>query len=186
MILVALDPGVWAMGWAVFRDRVLVAAGCSKVPRNKTRGPASIAAEHANTISASIYEARGLGRGWGLDVGHHGVAGLVDIVCEHMCTRGPEAPQRPDDLIMVEAVGCLTAARLGHVSRLYPASEWKGSIPKDVHHPRIRAALGPVDEIVIATFAAAQAGKTNVKEVWDAIGIGLFSLGRIDSKGEKR
>ncbi len=182
MITVAIDPGVWAMGWAIFRDRVLVSAGCSKLGHAIGWDHAALACGHANEISRAIWDAKGE-MAWGRNV-HHDSAG-VRLVLEHMVARGPEAPQRPDDLISVMAVGCLTAARLGHVSKTYTAQTWKGSVPKDVHHPRIRAALKPA-ELDLAADASVAAGKTNAKEVWDAIGIGLFDLGRIDSKGEKR
>lgn len=56
-------------------------------------------------------------------------------------------------------------------ARLSPHA-WKGNVPKAVHHRRVRAALA-VEEL-----SAAPALVPATHDAWDAIGIGLFALGR--------
>jgi hypothetical protein len=52
-------------------------------------------------------------------------------------------------------------------------SEWKGQVPKTVHHPRILTRLTDEERAVIPE------GKTARKHILDAVGIGLWRLGRM-------
>lgn len=57
--------------------------------------------------------------------------------------------------------------------RLYVApSRWKGQIPKEIHHPRIVSQLDEFERKTLPTK------KTELKHVLDAVGIGLWYLGR--------
>lgn len=60
-------------------------------------------------------------------------------------------------------------------ARFYP-EEWKSSMPKGAHHKRIHAALTPAELEVMPPLGSGH-------DTWDAVGIGLFALGRTDKGG---
>lgn len=59
-------------------------------------------------------------------------------------------------------------------------SQWKGQLSKSISQARIGAALREPDEAQIVRAAIKRWGK--VDDIWDAIGIGLWAVGR-DSQG---
>jgi hypothetical protein len=59
----------------------------------------------------------------------------------------------------------------------YEPWEWKGSVVKNVHHQRIWGHLGPNERALVAEVAAGMAPSKR-HNMMDAIGIGLFALGR--------
>ena len=58
---------------------------------------------------------------------------------------------------------------------LVKPSTWKGSVPKPIHNARVRAALDPAEQAILAACKC-PAGKLN--NVIDAIGLNLWALGR--------
>ena len=60
----------------------------------------------------------------------------------------------------------------GGAHRFVEPSQWKGQVPKEVHHPRIVAALAPEEQ------ARLPVKKGALVHVLDAVGIGLWALGR--------
>lgn len=56
-----------------------------------------------------------------------------------------------------------------------PAS-WKGQVPKDIHHARVRACLTEAERAVLG---ACDCSKSKLHNVLDAIGLGLKTLGRM-------
>jgi len=164
VIRVTIDPGKHALGWALWIGGVLIACGLS---RSNAPGLAAMAADHALSITR----------------GCQGVGIMrVDLVTvEHMEAGNERVP--PQDLIEVEAVGCLTAAAVtnGQVA-LLPPSTWKGSLPKQVIHDRNRDVLSAGERLLVDR-ACAKAPRTNWKEILDAVGIGLFDLKRTSRAG---
>lgn len=154
--MIAIDPGVRALGWCVGDTRIQ-AAGCSIVPSGALH---MMAQEHAGHIAWRTFR----------------------VIVESMEANG--ARVSPQDLIDVQTVGLLTAARLTDFGEIIPIppSEWKGSVPKDIHQPRFLSALDP-QEAAIVKEAAHKAGKTHAKEVWDAVGLYLFHVGRTRRDG---
>lgn len=64
----------------------------------------------------------------------------------------------------------------------YEPWEWKGSIDKKIHHPRLWGALSPNEqELVGMSLKGIAPSKRN--NVMDGIGIGLFALGRVSVNG---
>lgn len=164
MILVSIDPGIKALGWARFHDLgpgrpcELFSCGAS---RNASGTLPEVARTHAERI------ARG-----------------VDVVAlESMTVRGANSIP-PQDLINVQTVGAIVAASLTHRIVLLTPEEWKGTVPKSIHHPRIRAALSEAERGTLG--GACDLAGANAKEVLDAVGIGLYYLGRIDRAGITR
>lgn len=107
-----------------------------------------------------------------------GLAHLADpdvLVLEQMAPRDlPNAA----DLIAVAHSGAYVAGALRPVVLHYPtALEWKGSVPKRIHHDRLAAKLTPAERAVVAEVAVrVPAGLLH--NVWDAVGLGLWGLRR--------
>ena len=103
------------------------------------------------------------------------LAGPDVLVLEQMAPRDiPNAA----DLIAVSHTGAYVAGALRPVVLLYPtALEWKGSVPKRIHHDRIAAKLSPDERAVVAEVAVrVPAGLLH--NVWDAVGLDLWGLRR--------
>lgn len=159
----SLDPGVRAVGWALWSDvGRLLEAGCSRAPKHYS--PSETVAHHSRQIPSG--EA---------------------VIVEEMVWRHGDVRSQSRDLLTVQLVGCTLAGILsstGIVVHL-PAAEWKGRVPKNIHHPRIVAALTDGEPEVLSRGLEG-VPKTNRKEVLDAVGIGLYHLDRIDKAGRAR
>lgn len=70
-------------------------------------------------------------------------------------------------------------AQSGAVDYVWPAT-WKGQTPKTVSHKRIKAELDAEEHKRVQLPRAA---KTLGHNVWDAIGIGLWAVGRMKRNG---
>jgi hypothetical protein len=144
--LVAIDPGVLNLGWALFEHGRLSRCGLSQ---------ASSPVEHAGNIAA-LYRP---------DV----------VVLEKMTVRDiPNAL----DLLNVTETGAFVAGSL-LPAFLYSAtpSRWKGNVPKLIHHARLARVLTEGEHAV--AFADVEPIRASLQHnVWDAIGLGLWGLGR--------
>ncbi len=69
---------------------------------------------------------------------------------------------------LLDLVQALRDARPATFRALAP-SAWKGQVPKDVHGPRILRALAPAERCLVPA---------NEHDAVDAVGIGLYALGR--------
>jgi hypothetical protein len=77
-------------------------------------------------------------------------AAVTDVVLELPEANGRSTP--PDDLIAITATGCLIAGRLAGRNgcvRLVTPRQWKGSVPKPVHHHRMWDALTPAERALL-------------------------------------
>lgn len=168
MIVVSIDPGTKALGWALWINGVLCACGLS---RSKAEAQTERAADHALNITIELQH-----------VMPH--VHVDQVVVEHMEAGNERVP--PQDLINVEAVGCLTSAALsdGTIRQVAP-STWKGSLPKPVIHARNRAVLSRGERLIVDR-ACAKAPQSNWKEILDAVAIGLFALQRTTRAGSAR
>jgi hypothetical protein len=103
-------------------------------------------------------------------------------VVEKMRWR-PTAESQPNDLIDCQISGLLFAHSVCHCPiELLPASSWKTALPKAVHHRRIDKALTGGEQAKTVWWQTSP----HLKEVYDAIGIGLFVLGRTTKAGVTR
>lgn len=95
------------------------------------------------------------------------------VVIEYPESRGGRTKATTDDLIaLAYRAGEYAGYARAHgaiVERVKP-SEWKGSVPKNIHHRRILAVLD-ADEIAIVHGAT--------KDVLDAVGLGLWKNRRL-------
>ena len=92
----------------------------------------------------------------------------------------PQQPVPPNDLITLAFLaGRYAGAAMGGsvgvaVSTVFP-HQWKGNLPKDLCAIRVRAALTPAERTIVDAIDVPEKQRHNVM---DAIGIGLFTLGR--------
>lgn len=99
------------------------------------------------------------------------------VIVEVPTGRGGNTRATPDDLIKL----ALTAGRvigryeqLGQYIHTVTPNHWKGSVKKEISHRRIKAVLGE-DELRLLVGASG--------DVLDAVGLGLWELGRLAGPG---
>lgn len=134
-VLVAVDPGKHACGWAVFYDGHLYTCGLGEIP-NMFRYPDDLVVE-----IPQIYQQRK----WQGDP-----KALVEVAF----AAGRSTAWHPEP----------------HTIRPH---DWKGSRPKDICNRVTMNALTDEEKDLIPTLP-----KTKLHNVIDAIGIGLWRLGR--------
>lgn len=102
----------------------------------------------------------------------------IDVyVVELMMRRYKDIRTDVNDLIQVAAAGAAVGAALPvKAAYSYPASTWKGSVPKKIHNVRILNALSPEERAIYDAEPTASSLKHNIV---DAIGIGLYHLERM-------
>jgi len=149
--LFSFDPGVTKVGIACWRDGVLVAA--------------------ETLTSPSMDATPGLVAAWVQGFGHPEARA---IVTERMHKR-PGQTLFNEDLDRVEAVRLQIPRLLGrrNWTKTYNPTQWKGNLPKAVHHRRLLKAL---TEAEAPLWPAGHDAR-------DAVGIGLFHLGRVKRGG---
>lgn len=104
--------------------------------------------------------------------------GIADVYIERPVIY-PRSKARPNDIITLAVNAGEWGGRYHYATVHYVEPRtWKGTIDKAVHHPRIRAALTDREAAVLA---AAEAGvaKSKRHNLLDAVGIGLWALGRM-------
>lgn len=158
--LVSIDPGVRALGVCVWQDGELWLAHLS---RTKARKLSEQIEYHRTNCELAIR--------------------LDGAAVESMAYRPTDST--PQDLINVQSVGCALGASMARKLRLYPASEWKGSIEKRIHHARIVEGLMPTERAIL-DLALRKCPKAHHKEILDALGIGLYHLKRTSKSGGAR
>ena len=156
--LLSIDPGIRGCGAALFVDKQLVRADYIK-SFVKTGNQAAEARAMAQAVS-----------GW---LSTHPAHIVVEWPRIYRNVRGKD----PNDLLALCAVNAAIAALYPYavVDSYFPA-EWKGQQKKEICHRRIVKILGEA-EAKILTDAAARA-KSLSHNMMDAVGIGLFALGR--------
>jgi hypothetical protein len=161
--LLAIDPGLRELGAAFFRDGVLRRAWLVKNPERKARGlPAwmAIALELQDTTLERTDQLPAL---------------FVSEYPQSYVAKFQKGDQ--GDLIELSGVVGACAGALGYskgeVTSYLPA-QWKKTVPKPIHNQRVINKLSP--EELSAIDSVPESLKHNVL---DAIGIGLFKLGRM-------
>lgn len=97
------------------------------------------------------------------------------------CSIAIEWPQvykyskaRPKDVeALIFSAGRVADRAQGTIYKYRPA-EWKGQQSKAAHHKKIRAALHPTELVLLNGLT-----KGELHDIMDAIGIGLYHLGRL-------
>lgn len=154
----SIDPGRHAVGWAWWVDGVLLICGLATSP--KTLGLGSAALHLADAIPAPTAPPAS-------------PVVYVERMQFSMSRKG-----RVKDLLDLAFIGGVVAASVGP-SAVHPvtALQWKGAVPKDIQRKRDSARLTP-DEMRVLQWGLESMPKGLQHNVWDAVGIGLYGLGR--------
>lgn len=156
MILVGIDPGKVACGWALFRSGVLEGAGI-------VRG------ENVEVSAIGVLAA-------GVALRSAGCLRPDVVIIEKMVVY-PGMRQKGDqnDLITLSIIGGAAAAALRGLETIFvEPREWKGQVPKAIMSKRILAELSADERTKIEKMPASL--KHNAL---DAVGLGMWNLGRI-------
>lgn len=171
-VLLAVDPGIRGCGCAVFRDGHLVDARYVVNPVRRGNDAAA-AASMASWVFGELrrYKPDKLALEW-------------PVVYYERIKRGEEK-RDPNDLLALTGVDTGIAVLFSPATAYtYRPAEWKGQLKKDAMLFRIQGRLGDGTlERNIAEDGASNAEggeKTRGHNVWDAVGIGLYHLGRLD------
>ena len=103
------------------------------------------------------------------------------VVIEQMWSRhepGAKGKSQTEKILILQAIGGYVAGLYAGASPcFYPPHVWKSSVPKEIHHRRVRKELND-RELAILTELEKRYGK-KAHNVRDAIGLGLFETGRL-------
>lgn len=165
-MLLAVDPGIRGCGCALFKNGVLVDAAYI-VNRVKTGNKADEAVEMA------------------LNVANHFVGDVSELVVEWpqiyaTRIRRGETKEDPNNLLALCGVDAALAALLAVQTTSVSPAEWKGQMKKEACHLRIETRLSDAEQKIVD--AAAREAGALAHNMLDAVGIGLFRLGRFDKK----
>lgn len=109
----------------------------------------------------------------------HVMRDITDVIIEHPVIYSGGRTRNPNDVlkVAVNAGEWAGTYRQKALVRYVTPQAWKGSVPKDVHQPRILAKLAPKEaEVLEASLRRVAKSKHN--NVVDAVGLGLFHVGR--------
>lgn len=169
--LLAIDPSISATGWAMFGKDLLgyhrlLGAGLSQLPATwRMRTTAERCAGMAEEIARNVMAATGLER----------TPTVIERPKILNVLKGSKGD--PDDILLLAVlVGAIAQRQYASGSPsvvLIIPSEWKGQTPKDLTEERAKARLSNVELDVVRLPAASLQ-----HNVWDAIGIGLWAVGR--------
>lgn len=167
MILLAVDPGLLKPAAAVFIDGKLVAAERVKVPGALAKLP----------VGQRSMEVAGLIQGWAEQ--HFHASPDVLVIEWPQVYRAGKSKGDPADLLPLVGVGMAVAGLLqpGEVKSPTPA-EWIGQLPKSTTGDPWASARG---QRIGSRLSDVERGRVVPShDAVDAVGIGLWSLGRLD------
>lgn len=152
--LVAIDPGLNSMGWAYWYTKskdLPTQVGLLKAPRRLELATRSL------WLAQSLEKTLALGSGKG-----------IDIVCEFPAWHGIQLGWAAGDLQKLVFLVGVFAGYFSKAHSFTPVTpgEWKGQLPKSVVIRRLQKRYGP------------GATREWSKDMWDAVGIGLWKLGK--------
>ena len=146
--ILAIDPGVRVVGWAVVDggDGVLVSCGIAMCKR-----PVDLAMLITQLPSVST------------ELGD-------TVICEKMTIRKNDSRCVPSVLLDVQLVGAALAAMRAYpgVPEFATPMEWKGAVPKNIHQARILDNLSETERAMIDFSSPRESIKHNII---DAVGI---------------
>ena len=168
MGLIAIDPGVHSMAIAVFNDnKVLVDAWNEEDTRSKVEGLLNQTIERWGSPSVRLINR--LQSHVRLERNH--IVGERQVV--YPGAKGLKT--NPNDLLdLAMCAGAFYGAlcvEMKSALQIVEPAEWKAQVPKDITRKRIEGLLKPGENLGIKKGG-------EMHNVYDAIGIGLFALGR--------
>lgn len=156
--LVFVDLGKRKVGWAVFIGGELAHCGTSTLSMGVRWEPDLT----AMLVVREVEKATGL------------KAKKMDWVYE-------DPHLRQGFRVAKDAIEALTEVRkslgrkVGGFKEKYRPAEWKGTIPKRVHHLRVWNVLNEEERLLVPSMTE--------HDTWDAVGGGLFAVGRVGTGG---
>lgn len=166
-MLLCIDPGLRGCGVALFHGREVLVA-------DYVKGDLEESHYFAHSILASRV------RFWAETHAGAYKECFSHIIIEHPRIYPGVSEKNPNDLLDVVAVGAACGALLQEIgpfpTTVFP-SEWKGTVKKSVMTERIKKALSP-EELKRCRFT----NKSDDSDMLDAVGIGLWHLGRLNKK----
>lgn len=164
--LISFDPGLREAGLAVFQDGTLAFATLVRAQGKERGGKAW------KEMGLSVFRTLNAHFPYALVREGRFVSEIPQVYRE-----GKSANVDPEDLtnltgVVGAVIGFLDPAE---VETCVPA-QWKGQVPKEIHNRRIISTLTPNEKAVLDAIKCPASLKHNVV---DAVGIGLFALGRM-------
>jgi hypothetical protein len=166
-MLLAIDPGKWKAGAALFDDdNQLVAA---KLLSSRSKNPAQAAKEIGDAAA------------WFC-------TGEVDIIACEMPNIRKRSRQKgdPNDLLYLTLInGAVFTAVEAESRELVPVNDWKGSVEKEIMHRRILGEWPEGFEPLVSLSPKVTPQERKLlgdkpdHNVLDAVGIGLWKLRRL-------
>lgn len=153
MIVLGVDPGLTATGAALFDN------GEWRTCTIRPKGSDLVARIEEIIVSLKGFVRRGAGYGIPLDL----------LVVERMFAYpGRKVVAQPNDLIKLAMLGGAVIGAIPHELAAAPTPKvWKGGVPKDIHHKRLRQRIG---------FRLEACSK----DAMDAVGLALWGLDLLD------
>jgi len=169
--LLATDPGIRGTSAALFRDKQLMRCAYIENPRRTGNRAAECAA-------VARYVALWSRLAPGDDVE---LAVEWPRVYDSAIRQGAKSVsgKDPNDLLPLAGIDAALAALFpGATTTSYAPSEWKGQMPKEVCHARLRKRLD-ASELAALDSDLDKVAPSLRHNVLDAVGIGLHHLGRL-------
>lgn len=167
-MILAVDPGIRGCGCALFEERKLIAASYVANPeKTGNTAEAAVSMAHAIRAWADTYWVDEMALEWPRIYATRIRRGLTK--------------EDPNDLLALTAVdsALLMRLRAGKVA-CYAPPDWKGQMKKEPCHARVADRLSDTEWKVLK--AADEEAGSLAHNVWDAVGIGLFHVGRFERK----
>ncbi len=173
--LLSVDPGTNCLGWARWREGVLVACGFISTDAKQQRSQKFSDIRYRIAVTPAFHPEK---HRWEERRDLHEA---VHAICEYPIKYEKDKVD-PNDLIAVAAVAGMAVAYANTMQYVLPG-DWKGQTPK----PK-KKSDGPyiIAERVKRTLSREELSLVDPDspfDVWDALGIGLWKLGR-KYKGE--
>lgn len=169
--LIAIDPGLRGCGLAVFKSGILYRAEYVRNHDEKNRGPVA----HMVMAECVAHAAQDC-------VGYDTTPTHITVEFPQIYS-GPQKAIDPNDLLDVAGVASACMATVAAWLSIHDAdcrwtlpAGWKGNIKKEIMTNRISASLTPAERGLIVSAGAKD------HNTLDAVGIGLWQLGRLNQR----
>lgn len=173
MSILAIDPGMRGCGCALFHPtyKTLIRAAYVRGSKDAERAQSWLDMASAVNQWVTVAQAEFMKR-QRLPPDLHLAIELPRVY------QGAKQKGDPNDLIdlaaVVGAIVMLLDDRGGSAKVYYPY-EWKGQVPKQIHHDRARGRLNVTETATVELPSA----KSLQHNVWDAVALGLTHLNRM-------
>ncbi|NJN63553.1 MAG: crossover junction endodeoxyribonuclease RuvC [Acidobacteria bacterium] len=158
--LLAIDPGLRTTGWALFEEigghSLLMQTGIS---RSSAKTLDEVARAHDENIPR--------------------LTSIDRVVVEQMQVYSIQKSKGdPADLVNLSLLGGYLAKGRGARSTYVDPGSWKGQRPKDAIEPLVKKYLTEAEVMRMDSYLAPIKAKSLLHNAYDAVGIGLWALGR--------